>query len=207
MLRLLVILLSLLVASPAHLEAAPRKGALTEKQKEQRGRVLFARGKELADAGRYVEALVELTKGYELTGRPLFLFNMAEVARAMGDTAQAKEMYEKYLAAEANGPFANAARARLVELAPPPPPPAEPPPTTSPTQTPATIPSPRDAAVTVDQRRSADVSAQSVRPRSESHTVRNVLIVGITVAVLAGAVAIYAGTHETECAPGCIDLR
>lgn len=37
--------------------------------------------------------------------------HMAEVARAMGDTAQAKEMYEKYLAAEANGPFANAARA------------------------------------------------------------------------------------------------
>lgn len=124
--------------------------------------------------------------------------HMAEVARAMGDTAQAKEMYEKYLAAEANGPFANAARARLVELTPPPPPP-----TTSPA--PATIPSPRDAAVTVDQRRPADISAQPARTQDESHTVRNVLIVGITVAVLAGAVAIYAGTRRPALAFDDID--
>lgn len=61
--------------------------------------------------------------------------------------------------------------------------------------------------MTVDQRRPADISAQPARTQDESHTVRNVLIVGITVAVLAGAVAIYAGTRDPACGPNCVDLR
>lgn len=204
MLRVIVLVLSLLGSLTIQVEAGPKKGAMTEKQKEKQGRAHFARGKELADAARYVEALVELTKGYELTGRPLFLFNMAEAARAMGDAAQAKELYEKYLAAEANGPFANAARARLVELTPPPP---EPAPDPTPTPPPVVIPPPREAAAAVDKPAAADLTARPAPAKEESHTLRNVLIVSIGLAVIGGAVGVYVVTRGPDCGAGCVDLR
>lgn len=197
--RTIAVLLALLLASPvAH--AKPTKPGMTEKQKEQLGRAHFAKGKELSDAGRYVEALVELTKGYELTGRPLFLFNMAEAARANGDAAQAKELYQKYLAAEADGPFANAARARIVELTP------KPPPAPEPTPAPVVIPAPSDAAAAVEERRAPAPTAPDPE-RSESHTVRNVLIVTIGLAVIGGAITAYVLTREADCGRGCVDLR
>lgn len=202
--RPIVFLLALLVVVPGvpAVHARPGKAPLTDKQKEQRGREHFSRGKHLADAGRYVEALVELTKGYELTGRPLFLFNMAEAARAMDDVAQARELYEKYLAAEADGPFANAARARIVELTPKP----EPAASAEPAPTRVVIPAPRDAAAAADQRRAFEPSARAPE-RAESHTVRNVLIVSIGLAVVGGAIAAYVLTREPACGPGCVDLR
>ncbi|MBA3452099.1 MAG: hypothetical protein H0T42_03260 [Deltaproteobacteria bacterium] len=135
-------------------------------------------------------------------GRPLFLFNMAECARALNDVVQARELYTRYLAAEANGPFANAARARLVELTPPPaaaepaPPPAAPP---------VALALPR--ATSASAERPMDLTGPIPAKRSESHTVRNVLLVSAVVAVVAGSVAIYVATREPDCGRGCVDLR
>lgn len=195
MVRLLVLLVLVTGSLPAVVDAKPRS---KESATEKRGRAHYEKGKELVDAGRYAEALVELTRGYELTGRPLFLFNMAECARALGDTAQARDWYERYLAAEANGPFANAARARLVELTPPPAPAPEPAPS-------PVIPAPQTISAPAAP---LDVAIrEQPAPRSESHTVRNVVLVSVGVALLAGSVAIYVATRSPECGTGCIDLR
>jgi len=203
--RIIVLLLLVCGAAPS-LHAEPRSGTeLSAKEKEKRGKALYERGKELANKGRYTEALVELTKGYELTGRPLFLFNMAECARALKDTVQARELYERYLAAEANGPFANAARTRLVELAPPAepvaPPPAEPAPA-------VVIPPPSQAAASIERSDPQPAPLRDrVPPKSESHLGRNLLIAGIAVALVAGSVAVYVATRPQECGTGCVDLR
>lgn len=201
----LLILVMLVLAAPSVADAEPRGGktTLSDAEKQKRGRAHFARGKQLADEKRYVEALVELSTGYELTGRPLFLFNMAECARALNDVVQARELYEKYLAAEGNGPFANAARARLVELAPAPPPPAaEPPP-----PAPVVIPPPATVAASTEAAAPREPIAPAPERRSESHLGRNVLIVSVGLALVAGSIAIYAVTRGPECGTGCVDLR
>ncbi len=87
----------------------------------------FELGQTYSSAGRYVEALAEFSAGYELSRKPLFLFNMAECARLAGDPARARINYERYLAEDPQGKLAPTARDRLSQLAdgtPPEPPPA-----------------------------------------------------------------------------------
>jgi hypothetical protein len=201
---MIILLLAVVVAAPlAHAQGPTSASAETEK----RGRGHFSHGKQLAKQGKYAAALVEYSKGYELTGRPLFLFNMAECARALGDKTQARELYERYLAADASGAFTAAARARLAELGPPSPAPApqaapastasEPPPTAiaAPSEVAASRPLPEPVAVT---------PAPTMR---RSSLRRNAVLVGLGVAVVAGSVALYASTRGPSCGEGCIDLR
>jgi tetratricopeptide (TPR) repeat protein len=214
MLKAIALALAVVTSVPVLAHAEPSApAAASDKAKEKRGKALFEKGKKLTAQGRYTEALIELTKGYELTGRPLFLFNMAECARALGDTVQARELYEKYLAAEANGPFANAARTRLVELTPPAPEPQpEPAPQPAPDAAqpppPASVPPPREAAAQLARPESQTVAIKD-RPaeRSTSHTGRNVLLVGIGVAIIAGSIGVYVATRGPDCGAGCVDLR
>ncbi len=204
MLRMIILFFGLVVVSPIAWADAPKASiAATEK----RGRAHFKRGKELATQGSYAAALVEYRKGYELTGRPLFLFNMAECARALGDKTQARELYEKYLAADVSGSFTSAARARLVELTPPPPPPPPAPPPSEAAPAP-TIATPSEVAAAQPQP-AETVTATAPAPASSkrSNFRRNALIVGVGVAVVAGSVALYASTRGPACGEGCIDLR
>ena len=93
----------------------------------------FERGQRLAEKNKYAEALAEFSAGYELSHRPLFLFNMGECARQAGDPQAARGYYERYLKADPDGTLSDKARERLDQLPAPPAPapvpaPAPPPP-------------------------------------------------------------------------------
>lgn len=76
----------------------------------------FERGQSLSAQSRFAEALAEFSAGYELSRKPLFLFNMAECARQAGDRARARANYERYLAEDPAGRLADTAQSRLMEL-------------------------------------------------------------------------------------------
>jgi hypothetical protein len=80
------------------------------------GRAHFQRGQRLSASGQYAAAYREFSAGYAATGRPLFLFNMAEAARANGDTAKARESYLEFLRVDPKSALAATARTRLAEL-------------------------------------------------------------------------------------------
>lgn len=87
---------------------------------EQRARGHFTVGRELVSVGRHAEARAEFEAGHALSGRPLFLFNMAECAFALGRTSEAREEYQRYLRDDPEGAGAHTARARLEALGPEP---------------------------------------------------------------------------------------
>lgn len=124
--------------------ATPLAHAQGSADVETRARTYFENGRRLSAEGRYAEALAEFSGGYELSRRPLFLFNMGECARAMGETARAREYYERYLREDPSGDLAAQAKSRLAALpggkpaAPPTPTPPKPSPT--PTPTPVVVP-------------------------------------------------------------------
>ncbi len=74
---------------------------------------LFKRGETLVAQQRYVEAYGEFAAAYRLSGRPLFLFNMGECARAGGDSERARQAYEQYLREDPTGKVAATVRERL----------------------------------------------------------------------------------------------
>jgi tetratricopeptide (TPR) repeat protein len=103
------------------LVAAPRASAADPDGKvgvaaDASGRAHFQRGQRLSAQGDYAAAYREFEAGYAATGRPLFLFNMAEAARATGDVARARENYLAFLRVEPNSALAATAHARLADL-------------------------------------------------------------------------------------------
>jgi hypothetical protein len=80
------------------------------------GRTHFQRGQKLSANGQYAAAYREFAAGYAATKRPLFLFNMAEAARANGDTAKARDAYLEFLRTDPKSALAATARTRLAEL-------------------------------------------------------------------------------------------
>jgi hypothetical protein len=80
------------------------------------GRAHFQRGQRLSTSGDYAAAYREFAAGYAVTARPLFLFNMAEAARASGDRARARASYLEFLRVDPTSALAATARARLAEL-------------------------------------------------------------------------------------------
>jgi len=90
------------VAEPA---APPNSEALA-KDHYERGAKLFA-------DKSYIAALGEFAAGYELVRRPMFLFNMGECARLAGDRDEARSYYQRYLATEPSGKYAQLAQQRL----------------------------------------------------------------------------------------------
>jgi hypothetical protein len=93
-------LLGLLAAPPARAE-------------EQDAKAHFASGQELFAHGSYPEAMQEFSAGYQLSHRPLFLFNMAECARLLGDAARARALYSQYIDEDPDGRLVATARERL----------------------------------------------------------------------------------------------
>jgi tetratricopeptide (TPR) repeat protein len=136
------ILAAIAAPRPALAEPAANKAAADA---EASAREHFARGQRLTSRGDYAAAYREFAAGYALTERPLFLFNMAEAARASGDTARARENYQRFLQADPGNALASTAQTRLAALEPespaapapsdpsPEPPRLFPPPATAPT--------------------------------------------------------------------------
>jgi tetratricopeptide (TPR) repeat protein len=108
-----------LIAAPVDARAQPGKSAAAA---EASGRAHFQRGQRLSARGDYAGAYREFSAGYDVTHRPLFLFNMAEAARANGDADKAREAYHEFLRVDPNNALAATAQARLTELEPQPPP-------------------------------------------------------------------------------------
>jgi hypothetical protein len=70
----------------------------------------------LRASGDNAGAYREFAAGYALTERPLFLFNMAEAARASGDLAKARENYLLFLNRDPKSALAATAQARITEI-------------------------------------------------------------------------------------------
>jgi len=122
----------------------------------------FERGRQLAGEAKWTQAFDAFSAGYDASHRSVFLFNMAECARALDDAPRARGLYQQYLTASPSGDLADTARARMAAMpapppvttpapttvtrpttmtTPPPPTPAPPPPTTVATR-PVVIPPP-----------------------------------------------------------------
>lgn len=96
--------------SPAGSAAEPHTSA------EASAREHFQRGQRLSAAGDHAAAYREFAAGYALTERPLFLFHMAESARASGQLDKARASYDAFLRADPNAALAATARERLAAL-------------------------------------------------------------------------------------------
>lgn len=79
-------------------------------------REAFESGRNAYDLGRFSEALAAYERSYELSHRPLLLFNIARAAEADGRPARAIEAYEGYLQAVPDADNRAFAEARLSKL-------------------------------------------------------------------------------------------
>jgi tetratricopeptide (TPR) repeat protein len=84
--------------------------------RQQEARAHFSQGRAFQDAGAYDDAIREYQAAYQLTPLPLLLFNIAQSYRLKGDKRAAIEHYEKYLAADSEGPAADEARDHVANL-------------------------------------------------------------------------------------------
>jgi tetratricopeptide (TPR) repeat protein len=102
-------------ATPASEPAAPEAPAMPGT--EQDAREHFRAGIAHFNAGRYAEAELDFSRGYALSHKPGFLWNMAESARSAGATERALALYRQYLAeAEPDAPRIEAAREWIATL-------------------------------------------------------------------------------------------
>ena len=84
-------------------------------------KIQFDKGQTFFDMGQYERAIHEFEIGYRLQPLPLFLFDIANVARVAGLNEKAIEYFRKYLQAtqgadDADAPERGEARRRLAEL-------------------------------------------------------------------------------------------
>ena len=176
---------------------------------DEEAKARFTKGKTLIATGKFADAYREFEAGYQASPRPAFLFNMGEAARGMNDVPKARAAYEKFLAAEPNGPLADTARKRISELgprigpeAPPPLAPWEP-----------GVPTPTQTAVKVE----AAVPPPSVVVRSETPEPTSrplwkrwplwAAVGGVVVASIVIGVAVSNDGGPNCNAEDCIDLR
>ncbi len=86
--RLLLLALSLLLAAPA----------LAQEPQDDRARELYDNGAMLYDEGRYEDAIVAWKQAYEISERPLLLFNIANAQERIGLWSAALESLNRYRA-------------------------------------------------------------------------------------------------------------
>lgn len=156
-------------------------------------RAAHERGLALVLDGRYREALAEFSAGYDVSRRPLFLFNMAECARKLGELARARELYEQYLREDPSGRLADTAKQRLGEL----PPPA---PTLAPARAVELAAPERVAPTTLVVTRHESAAPQ--RPFWRKWP----FWAGVGAAVAVGTAAVFV-LHTTDDCGNCVDLR
>lgn len=104
--RSAVALIAILFAAPAG--AAPSQESLA--------RIHYAAGEQEYARGRWREALREFQIGYDLSPRPEFLLNFAQVYRKLGDYPRAIAECERFLATAPAAPLAAQARHLLTQL-------------------------------------------------------------------------------------------
>jgi hypothetical protein len=104
------------IPAPKAGPAPGSKATPTPEAREAAAKAYFERGSAYYAAGDYLLARAEFAAGYELSGRPLFLFNMAECSRLNGDLDQARSGYERYLREAPTGSQVGLAKERLAAM-------------------------------------------------------------------------------------------
>jgi len=103
----------LLVVSPRVAAAPPTTGLA-----EARARAYFEKGHGLFDIGDFHGAIHEWAAGYELSHKALFLVDLGQAYRRLGELVRARELYERFLReAVPDDPARASVRALLEELA------------------------------------------------------------------------------------------
>ena len=102
--RLLVALLAVAVAVPAHADDASK------------ARVRVKKARALYEQGKFDQAIAEYQAAYALVQASDILFNMGQIAEVKGAPKQAIDFYLKYVSIEPEGRLAGKARDRMIEL-------------------------------------------------------------------------------------------
>lgn len=90
-----------------------RSRAMTVGAPEQR---LYRRGEALFREGRYAAAAQAYSRGYEVSGLPGFLLNMADCYWRLGQLRRARDAYARYLHEDQGSPRAPEVTRRLAEI-------------------------------------------------------------------------------------------
>lgn len=197
MVRTIIAIAIAIVASTGY--AQPTAG-----DSEARAKQSYERGKAFVSETRFADAYSAFAAGYEASPRPLFLFNMGECSRALGDKTRARDLYQRYLADDPSGELVATARARLAELGPAL---AEPP--RAPAKPTVTIPPPLVAAEVASPMMTPPNHAITVEQPSPPLWRRKSLWIAVGVAIIGGSVAVYAATRhgETCTPPSCVPVH
>jgi tetratricopeptide (TPR) repeat protein len=83
---------------------------------ETQARRSFERAEASFKAGLFAEALAEYKAGYDQLPLPGFLINIAQCQRRMGDLAQARTTYRKFIMVAPDSPYVDEVKALIVEL-------------------------------------------------------------------------------------------
>jgi len=204
-----------LVATPRWSAADPTDAKATAAA-EASARDHFQRGQKLSANGEYAGAYREFAAGYALTERPLFLFNMAEAARANGELAKARDNYVQFMRADPKSALAATAQARVAELdraaAPPKPEPAPAAVTVAPAasgEPVKPIPSPAATASSIPPPAST-LPALSPRPVTDEPTPvwKRWPFWAVVGGVVAGSVVVFAVSRDSDaCGGGCSEIN
>ncbi|MCC6994849.1 MAG: hypothetical protein IT370_09595 [Deltaproteobacteria bacterium] len=111
-----VVVLGALVVSlaggVARVQAAPKvDDAAVAKAKEH-----YKKGTFFYDTGEFDKAIAEYLAGYEVQSDPVFLFNIAQSHRQLGNHDKAVFFYKSFLRNSPNAPNAEMVRQRIAEL-------------------------------------------------------------------------------------------
>ncbi|MBX3252048.1 MAG: tetratricopeptide repeat protein [Myxococcales bacterium] len=106
---------SLLLGFLLSLVQVSSSSAVAQTQSDERARELYLLGDDLYSQGRYEEALAAFEESYQLSGRPLLLFNIANAQERSGLWQAAIESLEAYLP-HADEAEAGRVRARIQSL-------------------------------------------------------------------------------------------
>lgn len=103
--------------------------ARADEPAQKQARQAFTRGSQHFDLGEYADALADFKEAYRLVSDPVFLFNIAQCQRQLGDRQQAIRSYRMYLVKAPDAPNAESVRETVAQLqhelaAAPPPQPA-----------------------------------------------------------------------------------
>jgi len=97
-------------------ETPPTAAAVTPAQKAKQH---YLRGEAYFKSKNFSEAMDEYQKGYLEKPDPVFIFNIAQCQRLLGNSAAAVEFYQRYLKEAPDGPGRPVAEREIAELRPP----------------------------------------------------------------------------------------
>jgi len=103
----------LMLTASGSAQAAPSPAT---PEQEQQARRSFERAEGHFRAGQFAEALVAYQEGYDLAALPGFLINIAQCQRRLGELAQARTSYRKFVMVAPDSKFVPEVKKLIAEL-------------------------------------------------------------------------------------------